>query len=317
MSCLYNITEAGIRITRNCNLKCQYCNIQSIKKNDLTIDEWKIAGKILKKIGIKNLVILGGEPTEYEFLNEFVSFFENDLDIRCSMTTNAYNNFDKIIDVIESGLSRIGVSVDSLDVTKSISPFKDKMGLEMIDNLISLHKNINVIDYVVLSKKNIDNIEDLIKYMSSKNISVYILPFHHSNEGEFEHRKNKQKNAFITDEDIDSYNKIIDKIIEMKNEGYLVSNSADFLNISKNHIRNLDWKCKGLSELRIDSDGRMVCCCDYVGKVNELYSIFDLDDPTNLEKFICDRNKDSKICNGCLWPSSVEAEIKRNNENDS
>ena len=53
---------------------------------------------------------------------------------------------------------------------------------------------------------------------------------------------------------------------------------------------SLDWKCNGLSELRIDSDGRMVCCCDYVGKVNELYSIFDLDDPTNLEKFICDEN---------------------------
>lgn len=304
--------NAGIRITRSCNLNCPYCNIQSVKKEDLTLEQWKKAGEILKKIGIKDLVILGGEPTEYEKLPEFVDFYENTLGIKCSMTTNAYNNLDKVINVIDSGLSRIGVSVDSIDVKSSISPFKNKMGLQMIEELVSLNKNIQIVDYAVLNKKNINNIEDLIAYMTSRNVSVYFLPFHHSHEGEYEHRKNNQSYAFISEEDIKQYCLAIDKIIKMKNEGFLIANSIEFLDISKKFIKELDWKCNGLSELRIDSDGKMVCCCDVIGNVNKKYSIFDLDNSENLNNFIKDRNADSSKCSGCLWPSSVEAELRKN-----
>ena len=304
--------NAGIRITRSCNLNCPYCNIQSVKKEDLTIEQWKRAGEILKTIGIKDLVILGGEPTEYKELPEFVDFYENTLEIKCSMTTNAYNNLDKVINVIDSGLSRIGVSVDSIDVKSSISPFKNKMGLQMIEELISLDKNIQIVDYAVLNKKNIDNIDELITYMTSRNVSVYFLPFHHSHEGEYEHRKNNQNYAFISEEDIKKYCLAIDKIVEMKKAGFLISNSIEFLNASKEFIKDLNWKCNGLSELRIDSDGKMVCCCDVIGNVNKKYSIFDLANSEKLDNFINDRNADSSKCLGCLWPSSVEAELRKN-----
>lgn len=304
--------NAGIRITRSCNLNCPYCNIQSVKKEDLTIEQWKRAGEILKTIGIKDLIILGGEPTEYKELPEFVDFYENTLEIKCSMTTNAYNNLDKVINVIDSGLSRIGVSVDSIDVKSSISPFKNKMGLQMIEELISLDKNIQIVDYAVLNKKNIDNIDELITYMTSRNVSVYFLPFHHSHEGEYEHRKNNQNYAFISEEDIKKYCLAIDKIVEMKKAGFLISNSIEFLNVSKEFIKDLNWKCNGLSELRIDSDGKMVCCCDVIGNVNKKYSIFDLANSEKLDNFIKDRNADSSKCFGCLWPSSVEAELRKN-----
>lgn len=308
-----NIVNAGIRITRDCNLKCPYCNIQSIKKKELSLEEWKKVGVIIKKIGITDLVILGGEPTEYYALKQFISFYEKELNIRCSMTTNAYNNYDKVIDVIDAGLSKIGLSIDNLDTTKSISPLKNKMGLELLNKLIILNKNIQIIDYVVLSKRNIDNIEELIEYMSNNNVFTYFLPFHHSNEGEYEHRKNNQSNAFISEEDILKYNKAIDKIISMKKKGFLISNSIEFLTISKKYIKNLNWKCTGLSELRIDSDGKMLCCCDKIGDVNNKYSIFDLDNFEKFNEFISDRNFDSSMCQGCLWPSSIEAEIRRNN----
>ena len=100
------VVNAGIRITRNCNMNCSYCNIQSIQKPDLSIEQWKVAGNILKRLGIKNLVILGGEPTEYDKLNEFIEYYEKELDIRCSMTTNAYNNKEKILLALNSGLSK-------------------------------------------------------------------------------------------------------------------------------------------------------------------------------------------------------------------
>ena len=96
----------------------------------------------------------------------------------------------------------------------------------------------------------------------------------------------------------------------MKKSGDKIKNSIDFLEASKKHIMNLDWKCNGLSELRIDSDGKLVCCCDKIGEVNKKFTIFDLED--GVEEFFKEREKDAKNCTGCLWPSSFEAELKRN-----
>ena len=111
--------------------------------------------------------------------------------------------------------------------------------------------------------------------MSKINVHTYLLPFHYGNEGEFEHRKNNNTNAFVTENDFKEYCNIIDKIIEMKSNGYLVDNSEDFLEQSKEYIMKLNWKCNGLSEIRVDADGKMVCCCDKKGTVNKKYSIFD------------------------------------------
>ena len=59
------IVNAGIRLTRQCNMKCNYCNIQNTVRKDLTLEEWKKAIDIIKKLGAKEIVILGGEPTLY------------------------------------------------------------------------------------------------------------------------------------------------------------------------------------------------------------------------------------------------------------
>ena len=292
-------------------MNCMYCNIQSEVKNELSIDEWKKAGKILNQLGIKDLVILGGEPTKYESLPELINYFENEMGIKCSITTNAYNNYAELLNVIDSGLSQLGVSIDNLNFKKSISPLKCREGLLLIDKLKSKSINVKLVNYLVLNKKNCNDVEDLIKYMSELGITTYILPFHHSNENEFEHRKNNMPFAFITDEEIEMYNEAVEKIKLMKKMGYLISNSIEFFDISKKHIKMLDWKCKGLSELRIDSDGMVACCCDKLGVVNKKYSIFDLENDDLFEEFIKTREADAKSCDGCLWPSSIEAEIRR------
>jgi len=303
------IINVGIRITRKCNMKCMYCNIQSVEREDLTLDEWKEAVKIIKEIGAKQIVILGGEPTMYPYIVELVDFIVNDLNIECNLTTNAFENFEISKKLLDVGLTSLGVSVDNLEIKKSISPLKSKNGLKLIDFLLSNCNNCNITNYTVLSKNNINEVLDLIEFMDNKNISTYILPFHWGNEGTFEHRKNNEKYAFITDDDIKNYCLVIDKIIDMKNKGYKIKNSIEFLKESKKYIKNLNWKCSGLSELRIDSDGKLVCCCDRIGNVNNEFSIFNL--KNNLPKFFEQREADASKCNGCLWPSSFESELKK------
>lgn len=303
------IVNAGIRLTRKCNMKCMYCNIQNTIREDLTLNEWKKAVDIIKKLGASEIVILGGEPTLYPYILELVEYISKHAGLTCNLTTNAFDNFDLVKQLLENGLNSLGVSIDNLEINESISPLKAKNGLKLIEYLICNSINPNITNYTVLNKKNVDSIVDLIKYMDEKNVFTYILPFHWGNEGTFDHRKNNEKFAFITDEDIKKYTITIDKIIDMKKSGFKIKNSIEFLENSKKHIKNLDWKCNGLSELRIDSDGRLVCCCDKIGNVNKKFTIFDLTE--KLDEFYSERAKDSEICKGCLWPSSFEAELKK------
>ena len=304
------IINVGIRLTRKCNMKCMYCNIQSTAREELDIIEWKKAIDIIKKLGAKEIVILGGEPTTYPNVVELVSYISKDANLACNLTTNAYENFETVKKLLDAGLNSIGVSIDNLDLKNSISPIKAKNGLKLINYLQDNYEMPNITNYTVLNKKNVNSILELIKYMDNIGVNTYILPFHWGNENSFEHRKNNDLFAFVTQEDLNKYNEVIDKIINLKKNGYKIKNSVEFLEETKKHIAKLDWKCNGLSELRIDSDGKLACCCDKLGNVNNNFTIFDLEN--RLEEFYIEREKDACNCKGCLWPSSFEAELKKN-----
>ena len=309
------IVNAGIRITKKCDFNCPYCNIRNSMKKDMPFERVIKSLEIIKKLGANNLVLLGGEPTLYPYINEVVDYAENNLDIRCSLTTNAYNNTEDILKLIDNGLSQIGVSVDCLDFRKSISPLKCKCGLELIEVLNQKSKingkKFDIIDYVVINNSNLETAVELVKEMTKKNVYTYFLPFHWGNSQDFEHRKEHNKNAIILKKDIEKFKNLMAEFAKMKKNGYLIKNSIEFLKCAQKHIEKLDWKCSGLSELRIDSDGSMACCCDKLGEVNKKFTIFDLQDEKIFQEFLLERNNDATRCKGCLWPSSFEAQNLR------
>ena len=93
----------------------------------------------------------------------------------------------------------------------------------------------------------------------------------------------------------------------------LINNTVEYLNFAKDHIENLDGRCSVLSEIRINCDGRLMCCCDKNGSVFDKYTIFDLDDQKKLNEFLKDQEEDRKNCDGCLWPSVYESAIREKN----
>ncbi len=301
---------AGIWITRRCNFKCPYCNVPKVGFKELELNKWKKAVDILKKLGVKKIVLLGGEVTLYKDLVPFVDYVLNKAKLDCFLTTNAFKNYDVINKLIKKGMKNIAVSIDSLDIEKSISPIKSRSSFELIKKLEEDHLKevINLRCYTVINRKNIEELEHFIKHMTKRKIRVYLIPYHWGNEGEFEHRKNADKFAFVTNEDIKLYSNVIDRIVLLKKEGYLIDNSSEYLLASKKYIKKLNWKCDGLSEVRMDSDGSLLCCCDKRGEVSKHFSILDLKDKNKIKEFLKMRAKDSGTCKGCLWPSSFESE---------
>ena len=307
---MVRFVTAGIWITRRCNFRCSYCNVPKTDSKELKLSEWIKAVEIIKNLGIKKVVLLGGEVTLYSDLVPFVDYIINKANLECSLTTNSFNNYSIIKKLIAVGMKNISVSIDSLDSADSISPIKCKSGLELINRLEEdkLKELINLRCYVVVNKSNINKLENFIMSMTKRKIKVYLIPYHWGNKGLFEHRKNQKVNAFSTKKDVETFNEVMDRVISLKKAGFFIDNSEEYLRTTKKNIRKLDWKCDGISELRIDSDGKMMCCCDKKGDVNFHFSIFDLDSGEKLQEFLNMRANDSSICKGCLWPSSFENE---------
>ena len=105
------IINVGIRLTRQCNMKCMYCNIQNTSRNDLNIEEWKKAVDIIKKLGAKEIVILGGEPTLYSNILDLIKYISKESKLTCNLTTNAFDNYELVKQLLENGLMNTAMMI--------------------------------------------------------------------------------------------------------------------------------------------------------------------------------------------------------------
>ena len=101
--------------TNACQRNCPYC-INSLTDRSLSLPYEKACKNILKatkKFGIKEAVILGGEPTLYPKLLDLISFLKNDCKLRrVGFTTNGIRLTDDkyLIDIIKSDVDFINIS---------------------------------------------------------------------------------------------------------------------------------------------------------------------------------------------------------------
>ena len=113
-----------ISITDRCNLQCRYCEPQDLipklsHAEILTYEEILRLVRIATRLGISKVRITGGEPLVrkgvYEFLHELTAT-EDLKDV--SLTTNGVLLKDNLAKIQAAGISRINISLDTLNPTK-------------------------------------------------------------------------------------------------------------------------------------------------------------------------------------------------------
>lgn len=109
-----------LSITDRCNLRCQYCmpaeGMKFLPRHAiLTFEDLVFCAKIAVDMGIERIRVTGGEPLLRKDVPDLIRMLRKLTDVKdISMTTNGLLLERRAVELAESGLDRLSVSLDSL-----------------------------------------------------------------------------------------------------------------------------------------------------------------------------------------------------------
>ena len=118
------IRDVRISVTDRCNFRCVYCMPKEVFGHDyrflprrelLTFEEIEVVSRTLVSLGARKLRITGGEPLLRRDLEVLVERLAGLGDLDVTLTTNGALLARKAQVLADAGLSRVTVSLDSLD----------------------------------------------------------------------------------------------------------------------------------------------------------------------------------------------------------
>ncbi|MBV1906849.1 MAG: radical SAM protein [Pseudomonadales bacterium] len=195
-----------VSITAACNYACTYCVPNGKKlvaaQNELTTDQLVRAVRLLiSTVGIEKLRITGGEPL---ISPKFDSFLQgvSTLGLQdISITTNAQFLEKKAKVILDSGIRRINVSLDTLNplAFSKIARSGDlKTVLSGIDSMLDAGITVKI-NMVPLRSSNKDQILDMLQYCLDRNIELRFIEL--MNMGHLQH-SNIYHSEFIGQKEI-------------------------------------------------------------------------------------------------------------------
>ncbi|MBZ4662841.1 MAG: molybdenum cofactor biosynthesis protein [Caloramator sp.] len=174
------INYARISITDACNLRCLYCMPNGyIAKyyNFLTVEEIKNIVTALSHLGVKRIRVTGGEPlVRQDILDIIRTINEVDGIEDIGITTNGILLGDKIFDLVEYGLKRVNISLDSLkeDRFKKLTGGDLKRVLDGLNKALE-HGLVVKVNMIPIKGINDDEIVDFIEMTKHLNIDVRFI----------------------------------------------------------------------------------------------------------------------------------------------
>jgi cyclic pyranopterin phosphate synthase len=115
-----SITDLRVSVTDRCNFRCQYCmpadGLPWLERSEiLSFEEIERLVRIMASMGVTDLRLTGGEPLVRRDFPRLVSMLARVPGIEdLSLTTNAYLLERDADALVEAGITRVNVSIDSL-----------------------------------------------------------------------------------------------------------------------------------------------------------------------------------------------------------
>jgi GTP 3',8-cyclase len=118
------LSDLRISVTDRCNFRCVYCMPKDVFDGDytflqhsdlLTFEEITRLARVFATLGVRKLRLTGGEPLLRRKVERLVAMLHDVGDLDLTLTTNGSLLARKAAELRAAGLSRVTVSLDSLD----------------------------------------------------------------------------------------------------------------------------------------------------------------------------------------------------------
>jgi MoaA/NifB/PqqE/SkfB family radical SAM enzyme len=241
-------------VNARCNMSCSFC------------DYWKKVGeepakeeifKLLddaKEFGIGVYNAWTVEPLLRKDLPQIMAHAK-ELGMITSMVTNGKLLYERVEEL--GDVDYLSVSVDGIKSYKEIRQMDFETLLKGLKKAIEVrifqNRKNPILMNCVLTGKNLDDIETLILLAKELEVKVSFEPVH-----KFPGISEEVWNE-IGIRDIEKFHNTVDRIIELKEQGYPIINSKTYLKMVKNG--EMDYKCRATGIImNITHDGTLETC---------------------------------------------------------
>jgi GTP 3',8-cyclase len=140
------ITDLRISVTDRCNFRCFYCRSadpENYQEHDqiLSWQEFGRLGRVFHDLGIRKVRVTGGEPLVREGVEDFVATLAATGFEDLSMTTNGHLLAQRCELLLNAGLRRINISLDSLNPVKFEKITRTKTFGSVMTGIDKAHKS--------------------------------------------------------------------------------------------------------------------------------------------------------------------------------
>ena len=248
------VTNLRVSVTQRCNLQCIYCHAEGERspEAEIPLEDILEVLRVAALLGIRSVKFTGGEPLIREDILEIVRAVPKGLE--SSMTTNAILLEGYARDLKDAGLSRINISLDSLDP----ACYRDITGhdrlsdvLDGIDAALGAGLTPIKMNMVVLKGINEDEVDSFIRYVrGNRNLILQLIELMEWNTCTSHAEINR------LEEDLASRSRIILTRRMHHRKKYCVD-GAEVEVVRPRH--NTEF-CAFCNRLRVTSDGKLKPC---------------------------------------------------------
>ena len=277
-------------ITARCNLQCRFCEYWENPGKEMSTPEIFRMLEDARSFGIGVYNAWTAEPLMREDLPDILRHAKR-LGLITSLITNGKLLARRVHEL--GDLDYLSVSVDGID------SYKDLRGIDIEDVLGGIRAartaGHEILMNCVISGKNVHELEDLVNLAEELGVRISFEPMNESS--------GVAKDVWdeLGIRDMLSYQKAIDKLVELKKSNAPIINSITYLKM----IRSLkpEFRCHASDIImHVTADGTIECCRSQkasLGRVSEgLSNVWKASEEKRLK--IADE------CEGCLFFGYVE-----------
>lgn len=274
---------AHFGITHRCNLTCKMCGIWRYgnRKEELTLPEINEMAQKMRRLGVVQLSIGGGEPYACDYLEEAAKCFV-DAGLQTRVLTNGVGvSEERLRKTVDYGVRSFSISLDSLYPARFdyICEMEGswELAVKSMTTIGQLVKGTNGLPSIncVVSNLNLEELPDMVRFAAKIGFHISFLPIElladpkdgvRNWEARFvRHRPEMGLNVESSAHEVqDRIDRAYDQLLSMKKEGWPILNSTPYLEASRLYLKTGRFPAEGCDAGRlyfsVSPNGQFAIC---------------------------------------------------------